>query len=117
MDLYSLDLTAEERDFYGGELILLEGVISEFLSCLAMIRRYQVSRGKRDPVASVQARVKSADSMRKKLARQGLPVTAESALRDVWDAAGVRLVCPFVENIDQTVALFRTIAGVRVKAE
>lgn len=117
MDLYSLDLTAEERDFYGDGLILLEGVISEFLSCLAMIRRYQVSRGKRDPVASVQARVKSASSMKRKLARQGLPVTAESALRDVWDAAGVRLVCPFVENIDQTVAWIRTIPGVQIKTE
>ncbi len=117
MDLYSLDLTAEERDFYGDGLILLEGVISEFLSCLAMIRRYEVSRGKRDPVASVQARVKSASSMKRKLARQGLPVTAESALRDVWDAAGVRLVCPFVENIDQTVAWIRTIPGVQIKTE
>ncbi len=61
VDLYSLDIAAGERDFYGDGLILLEGVISEFLSCLAMIRRYQVSRGKRDPVASVQARVKSAE--------------------------------------------------------
>ncbi len=117
MDLDSLDIAAGERDFYGENLILLEGIISEFLSCLAMIRRYQVSRGNRDPVASVQARVKSAASMRKKLARQDLPVTVESALRDVWDAAGVRLICPFVENIDQTVALIRTIPGVRIKTE
>lgn len=112
-----LDLTAAERAFYADKLILLEGVIEEFLSCVSMLRRYQVSQGRRDPIASVQARVKSAGSMEAKLARQGLPVTADSALGKVWDAAGVRLVCPFVENIDQTVALIRQIPGVRILRE
>ena len=54
MENYLLDITGAEREFYGGRLILLEGVIEEFLSCLHMIRRYQVSRGHRDPVASFQ---------------------------------------------------------------
>jgi len=110
-------MTNEDREFYGGSLILLEGVIAEFLSCMEMIRRYQVSRGCRDPVASVQARVKSAESMKKKLERHGLPVTAESAIRDMTDAAGVRLICPFVQNIDQTVELIRAIPGVRILKE
>jgi len=55
--------------------------------------------------------------MKKKLARQNLPITADSALRDVWDAAGVRLVCPFVQNIDQTVELIRGIPGVQILKE
>jgi len=112
-----LAVTGEDRAFYGESCILLEGVIMEFLSCMEMIRRYQVSRGRGDPIASCQARVKSADSMKKKLARLRLPVTAESALRDVTDAAGVRLICPFVENIDRTVELIREIPGVRVIKE
>ncbi len=117
MDLFPLGVTRAECEFYGDRLILLEGVIEEFLSCLHMIRRYQVSRGRRDPIASFQARIKSAESMRAKLARQHLPVTADSALREVWDAAGVRLVCPFVQNIDQTVALIRQIPDVRILRE
>jgi len=112
-----LTVTGEDREFYGESLILLEGVIAEFLSCMKMIRRYQVSQGRRDPVASCQARVKSADSMKKKLARLRLPVTAESALREVTDAAGARLICPFVQNIDQTVELIRGIPGVRIVKE
>ena len=96
---YLLDASCADREFYGEYFILLEGVISEFLSCMDMIRRYQVSRGLSDPIASFQTRIKSAESMKKKLERQNLPVTADSAVRDVWDAAGVRLVCPFVENM------------------
>ena len=116
MELEAL-AAAAERDFYGEDLVLLEGIIEEFLSCLGMMRRYQVCQGRRDPIASVQARIKRADSMKRKLARQGLPVTADSALRRVWDAAGVRLICPFAQNIDQTVALIRAIPGVRILRE
>ena len=55
--------------------------------------------------------------MKKKLERQNLPVTVDSAMRDVWDAAGVRLICPFVQNIDQTVKLIRKIPGVQILTE
>lgn len=109
--------TAAERALYGESLILLEGIISEFLSCLSMMRRYRASLGQRDPIASVQARIKQADSMKRKLARQNLPLTADSALGRVWDAAGVGLICPFVQNIDQTAALIRTIPGVQILRE
>lgn len=88
MDPFTLNVTSAEQDFYGDALILLEGAISEFLSCLQMIRRYQAHLGQRDPVASFQARIKRAESMQRKLAQRGLPLTAASALRDVHDAGG-----------------------------
>ncbi len=117
MEYTSSDITAAEREFYGERLILLEGAIAEFLSCMDMIRRFQVSQGRRDPVASFQARVKSAESMKRKLRQQGLPVTADSAMQDVWDAAGVRLICPFIQDIDRTVGLIRRIPGVQILKE
>jgi len=112
-----LSIAEADREFYGEYYILLEGVISEFLSCMDMMRQYQINQGHRDPIASFQTRIKSSESMKQKLARLNLPITAESAVRDVTDAAGVRLICPFVQNIDQTVELIRTIPGVQIKAE
>ena len=82
-----------------------------------MIRRYQAHLGQRDPVASFQARIKRAESMQRKLAQRGLPLTAASALRDVHDAAGVRLICPFQQDIYRTAALLREIPGARVLRE
>ena len=99
MDYSVPEVTSAEREFYGENLILLEGAISEFLSCMDMIRRYEVQLGNRDPVASSQTRIKSAESMRQKLQRLAFPVTAESAMKNVFDAAGVRLVCPFIQDI------------------
>ena len=117
MEYVPLEITGAERAFYGESLILLEGAVEEFLSCVRMIRRYQVSLGRRDPVASFQARIKSAESMKAKLRRKGLPVTAASALEEVRDAAGVRLICPFARNIDQMTALIRQIPGIRILRE
>ena len=114
---FMIDVTAEERDFYADRLILLEGAILEFLSCMEMIRRYQVSLGRGDPISSWQARVKRASSMREKLRRRGLPETAETALSEVRDAAGVRLVCPFVEDIRRTADLIRAIPGIQIETE
>ena len=39
----------------------------------------------------------------------------DSALKAVWDAAGGRLVCPFVQNIYQTTDLIRAIPGIRIQ--
>lgn len=115
MDYSVPEVTSAEREFYGENLILLEGAISEFLSCMDMIRRYEVQLGNRDPVASSQTRIKSAESMRQKLQRLAFPVTAESAMKNVFDAAGVRLVCPFIQDIDRTAELIRAIPGVQIR--
>ena len=48
MDYSVPEVTSAEREFYGENLILLEGAISEFLSCMDMIRRYEVQLGNRD---------------------------------------------------------------------
>lgn len=117
MDDFASDITAAERDFYGDDLILWEGVIREFLSCMDMIRRCEVSRGRGDPVASCRARIKTAESMREKLSRQGLPATRESARRHVRDAAGVRLICPFIQDIYHTVELIRAVPGLQIFKE
>ena len=117
MDYSVPEVTSAEREFYGENLILLEGAISEFLSCMDMIRRYEVQLGNRDPVASSQTRIKSAESMRQKLQRLAFPVTAESAMKNVFDAAGDRLVCPFIQDIDRTAELIRAIPGVQIQTE
>ena len=117
MDYSVPEVTSAEREFYGENLILLEGAISEFLSCMDMIRRYEVHLGNRDPVASSQTRIKSAESMRQKLQRLAFPITAESAMKNVFDAAGIRLVCPFIQDIDRTAELIRAIPGVQIQTE
>lgn len=53
----------------------------------------------RNPIESVKTRLKSLDSLAKKLARKGFPATVESIEQNIFDVAGVRVVCTFPEDM------------------
>lgn len=63
------------------------------------------------------SRIKEGDSMRDKCRRKGLPETARSALKDIRDSIGVRIVCGFVDDIYKTVAVIKAIPGVSIYNE
>jgi putative GTP pyrophosphokinase len=52
-----------------------------------------------NPIESIKSRVKSLDSIVRKLDKLGLPITIESAEENLQDIAGVRVVCSFVDDI------------------
>ena len=52
-----------------------------------------------DPVEHLLGRIKSEDSMREKCRRKGLPETPDSALIQIHDAIGIRVVCAFLDDI------------------
>ena len=115
---YMIDFNSHTpSNFYGGSRILLEGIIDEFLSCIGMIRRYQKAQTGWDPISSCTSRVKSPESMKEKLIRDGLEPTLQNALTHEHDAAGVRLICPMVDDIYRTAELIRAIPGVTILRE
>lgn len=52
-----------------------------------------------DAVEHLKFRVKSEESIREKCRRMGLPETTESALEEIRDAIGLRVICPFLDDI------------------
>ena len=65
----------------------------------------------------LSTRIKTEESMREKCNRRGLPPTPSSALRNIRDSIGVRIVCAFVEDIYRTVRVIRGLEGLRVIEE
>ena len=57
----------------------------------------------RNPISSIKCRLKSPVSIREKLTRRGLDVTVENIEQHLNDVAGVRVVCPFPQDV-QTLA-------------
>lgn len=53
----------------------------------------------RNPIESIKTRLKSTDSLAKKLVRKGFPLSVESVERNIYDVAGVRVVCTFPEDM------------------
>ncbi|MGI6205532.1 MAG: GTP pyrophosphokinase [Anaerovoracaceae bacterium] len=57
------------------------------------------AQNKRNPIEFITSRVKTPKSIMQKLHRRNLPVTLESAEKNLCDIAGVRVICSFVDDI------------------
>lgn len=53
----------------------------------------------RNPIDNIQSRLKSPESIREKLIRKNLPFTVQAIEENLFDIAGVRVVCSFVDDI------------------
>ena len=53
----------------------------------------------RNPIESVKSRLKSTESLIKKIRKKNIPLTVEAIEKNITDIAGVRVVCSFPEDI------------------
>lgn len=53
----------------------------------------------RNPIESIKTRVKSMDSIMRKIRKKNIPITMESIEQYIRDIAGVRVVCSFQDDI------------------
>jgi putative GTP pyrophosphokinase len=53
----------------------------------------------RNPIDSIKTRLKNFDSIRKKLRKLNLPIGIDSIENNIFDIAGIRIICPFVDDI------------------
>lgn len=63
------------------------------------------------------ARVKSEDSMREKCDRRGLPQTPVSALHELTDSIGIRIICSFIDDVYENVRLIKSFPNLEVVQE
>lgn len=62
---------------------------------------------KRNPIHHIESRVKSSESIAAKLIKRGLPITIESAKKNINDIAGVRVVCNYIDDVYSVAEMFR----------
>ena len=62
--------------------------------------------GEKNPIESIKTRVKSADSILRKMEKLGLPMTLEAVRNNLFDIAGVRVICSFIDDIYMIEKLF-----------
>lgn len=53
----------------------------------------------RNPIEFIKSRIKQPISIASKLKRKGYPITVESAMENLSDVAGVRVICAFIDDI------------------
>lgn len=52
-----------------------------------------------NPIETIKSRLKSPDSIMKKMQRKGLPMTTDAIEEHITDIAGIRIICSFEEDI------------------
>ena len=88
-----------EESIYGNHKKDLEEAMHELLAMISGIRAEITEETGMDPVEHLLGRVKAENSMREKCRRKGLPETQDSALNEIHDAIGLRIVCAFIDDI------------------
>ena len=53
----------------------------------------------RNPIDAIQNRLKSPESILDKMVRKNLPFTLEAIAENIFDIAGVRVICSFIDDI------------------
>ncbi|MGN1166676.1 MAG: GTP pyrophosphokinase family protein [Lachnospiraceae bacterium] len=90
-----LDMDRQYRQL----MFLHEAAIEQVTAKLNILKgEFQFSND-RNPISGISSRIKSKESIIFKMQKKGLPMTASALLNNVHDIAGVRVVCPFIEDV------------------
>lgn len=88
-------------------------VYSRFLSLMSLyqaaadeiVTKFQIldnefsAKYQRNPIHTLKSRIKSPDSIIGKLNRKGLPISVEAIRNNLYDIAGVRVICQYIDDI------------------
>ena len=107
----------EIESFYKDSIVLLDGVIEEIIARINVIRKYKKVHNDRDPIEYVLSRVKSEKSMKEKLERKGLEVNLDNALHKIYDAAGIRIICAYIDDVYAVVDMLKQFSDLKILHE
>ena len=107
----------KKNDFYEDQIVLLEGAIANITAKLDTIRKYKLLSNDRDPIEYIVSRIKTEESMKEKLKRKKLEVTLENALTKIYDAAGMRIICSYIDDVYEVAEMLKKYKDLKVVKE
>ena len=72
---------------------------------------------KYNPIEHIKTRIKSPESIVKKLKKKGLEVTYKNLLNEINDVAGIRIICSFIPDIYRMVEMFEQTPDIKIIQE
>ncbi len=93
------EIREKQLSIYGTHVTDMVNVIDQLTKKIQSGERQIRERTGMDPVEHIKTRIKTETSMREKCQRMGIPETTENALNRIYDAIGLRVVCPFLDEV------------------
>lgn len=106
------------KDFFGGDerdgisdemlqrifqferlMVKYRSAIREVTTKLEILGDELAELSENNPIESIQSRIKRPYSIANKLRKNGLPVTVDAIAGNLNDVAGIRVICPFIDDI------------------
>ena len=87
------------EEYYGGEYIKLKDAERFLCEKAEAIKNEGLDGENLQPIVYYCSRIKHPDSMMRKLSDRGFPEDAGSALTNVYDAVGIRIICSFASDV------------------
>lgn len=87
------------EEFYGSAYETMKKAEGQLLDLITLYSTTKREKEGVKPVVYCCSRIKTPDSMLRKLDNRGFEQTVNAALNDVYDAVGVRVVCAFAEDV------------------
>lgn len=91
----SLDMENQYRQI----MFFYEAGIQQVTAKLEILNKEFQYCNDRNPIENIKSRVKSSDSIIEKMKKKGLPLTISCMMSNIFDVAGVRVVCPFISDV------------------
>ncbi len=80
-------------------MMIYESAIKQIETKLDILNKVSSVNRTRNPISTVKSRIKSPESIAKKLEKKGFEVNFDSMMRNLNDIAGVRVICPYISDI------------------
>ena len=107
----------QEQDIYGKYGVYLPKILEDLSQRIQEANDRVKQETGQKLFEHFNARLKQAASMEEKCQRKNLPRVPESALKEIRDAIGIRIVCGFIEDIYQTIEVLRQLEGCEIVLE
>ncbi|MCR5625417.1 MAG: GTP pyrophosphokinase family protein [Lachnospiraceae bacterium] len=90
-----------EEEEWNRALLLYDSVLKEITTKLEILNNEFKLSKKYNPIEHISSRIKSGESIARKIRKKNMELTVENIVKYVNDVAGVRIICSFTSDIYQ----------------
>lgn len=95
----SIPKADDQVDQWRSVMFLYDSALKKVNTKIEILNNEFVNRYDYNPIEHIKSRLKTADSIVKKLKKDGLEVSIENMIGSLSDIAGVRIICSFTSDI------------------
>ena len=91
--------TKDQVDQWRSVMFLYDSALKKLNTKIEILNNEFVNRYDHNPIEHIKSRLNTADSIVKKLKKDGCEVTIDNMMNHLSDIAGIRIICSFVDDI------------------